>query len=201
MTAHDSPIVTARRQRLQEWLDANFDGKQALFIAATGINQGELSGLLRNKSFGEKKAEALEQQAKMPAGYLVYPFGLNRLAEDPASYHAELTTSQSVELDEATVTHALRAMQRICRRRGWEPTIEVVIEHAALFVDALTMYAGTEADTDQGAATVLAIHKGDGDDDAVRRTTPGEAGGEAGGERKAAPIQGAATAGRGKRKG
>lgn len=201
MTAHDSPIVTARRQRLQEWLDANFDGKQALFIAATGINQGELSGLLRNKSFGEKKAEALEQQAKMPAGYLVYPFGLNRLAEDGTPYHAELTQSQSVDLDEATVVHALRAMQRICRRRGWEPTIEVVIEHADLFVDALTMYADTEAETDQGAATVLAIHRGNGDGEEVRRTTAVQAGSEAGGERKAASAQGSATTGRGKRKG
>lgn len=202
MTAHDSPIVAARRQRLQEWIEANYEGKQTLFISATGINQGELSGLLRSKSFGEKKAEALEQQAKMPIGYLVYPFGLNRLAEEAPAYHTELTESQSVELDEATVVHALRAMQRICKRRGWEPTIEAVIEHAALFVDALTMYADTEAETDQGEATVLEIRgkKGNGDGEAVRREAGGKDGGEDGGEREAASTQGAAAPGRRGRK-
>ena len=72
---HDTPTVAARRKRLQEWIDARHEGVQAAFVAATGINQGELSALLKvdGKSFGEKKAASLEQAAKMPAGYLTTP--------------------------------------------------------------------------------------------------------------------------------
>jgi len=40
------------------------------FIDKTGINQGELSALLKNKSFGEKKARKLETDAGMPAYWL-----------------------------------------------------------------------------------------------------------------------------------
>jgi phage repressor protein C with HTH and peptisase S24 domain len=71
MPTEDSPVVAARRARLREWIDTYFSGKQADFVAVTGINQGELSGLLKTKSFGEKKAAALEIAAGMPAGYLV----------------------------------------------------------------------------------------------------------------------------------
>jgi len=66
----DTPAVARRRQRLQQWIDERFHGKQADFVRATGINQGELSGLLKEKSFGEKRAHSIEQAAGMPAGYL-----------------------------------------------------------------------------------------------------------------------------------
>ncbi len=66
----DTPAVARRRQRLQQWIDDRFNGKQADFVRATGINQGELSGLLKEKSFGEKRATSIEQAAEMPAGYL-----------------------------------------------------------------------------------------------------------------------------------
>ena len=199
MPAHDTPTVMARRQRLQEWIDSHFEGKQALFVAATGINQGELSGLLRNKSFGEKKAEALERKASMPAGYLVCPIGLNRLNDERATYHAPLTQSHSVELDEATVVHALRAMQRVCMRRGWSQTIESLVEHADTFVDALAMYAGTADEHDQGTAVVLESisNQGNGDDKRVRREPGGEAGGKTGSDREAPSVQATAAAGRG----
>lgn len=64
-----------RRQQLRLWIATHFAGKQADFINSTNdgisqINQGELSGLLSNKSFGEKRARRLEEQAKMPRGYL-----------------------------------------------------------------------------------------------------------------------------------
>lgn len=64
-----------RRIQLRKWIEQHFCGSQALFIAATNngekqINQGELSGLLREKSFGERRARSLEKQAGMPAGYL-----------------------------------------------------------------------------------------------------------------------------------
>lgn len=66
----DTPIVATRRRRLREWIDTHHRGSQAAFVMATTINQGELSGLLKDKSFGEKKAAAIEASANMPAGYL-----------------------------------------------------------------------------------------------------------------------------------
>jgi hypothetical protein len=76
--ARDTEIVVARRERLANWIDRKFRGSQEAFIAdALGrgykINQGELSALLRHKSFGEKKALKLEEQGAMPKGYLVHP--------------------------------------------------------------------------------------------------------------------------------
>lgn len=71
MAATDSDIVALRRTRLRTWIQENHDGIQASFVAAVGINQGELSGLLNGKkSFGEKKARSLEASARMPSGYL-----------------------------------------------------------------------------------------------------------------------------------
>lgn len=63
-------IVQNRRDRLRAWIDENCNGSQAQFVTVTGINQGELSGLLRQKSFGEKKARSLELAAGMPLGWL-----------------------------------------------------------------------------------------------------------------------------------
>ncbi|MCD9086219.1 S24 family peptidase [Stenotrophomonas sp. SY1] len=70
MRTDDTPAVATRRERLQQWINENHAGSQASFAAATGINQGELSGLLKRKSFGEKRAASLEIAAGMPAGYL-----------------------------------------------------------------------------------------------------------------------------------
>lgn len=67
---NDTPAVATRRARLRKWIDERHDGSQASFVAATGINQGELSLLLKDKSFGEKKADAIEAAAGMPRGYL-----------------------------------------------------------------------------------------------------------------------------------
>ncbi len=66
----DTPAVALRRERLQQWIDERFHGKQADFARATGINQGELSGLLKEKSFGERRAHSIERAAGMPPGYL-----------------------------------------------------------------------------------------------------------------------------------
>lgn len=63
-------VVETRRRRLREWIDAHYGGLQAAFKDDVGINQGELSGLLSSKSFGEKRARRLEQQARMPSFYL-----------------------------------------------------------------------------------------------------------------------------------
>lgn len=66
----DTAAVALRRKRLKQWIDERHDGVQAAFVASAGINQGELSGLLKNKSFGEKRAASLEAAAGMPPGYL-----------------------------------------------------------------------------------------------------------------------------------
>lgn len=49
--------IVLRRQNLKKWIDEKYKGVQANFVNATDINQGELSALLKNKSFGEKKHE------------------------------------------------------------------------------------------------------------------------------------------------
>ena len=75
MTDIKNPAAYNRRLQLRKWIDDRFGGVQAAFIASTNdgdkqLNQGELSGLLGQKSFGEKKARSLELQAGMPKGYL-----------------------------------------------------------------------------------------------------------------------------------
>lgn len=50
-----------RRRRLAELIRLHFEDTQKVFIDRTGINQGELSSLLRDKSFGSVKARSLEQ--------------------------------------------------------------------------------------------------------------------------------------------
>lgn len=91
--ARDTEIVAARRARLAEWIDRECGGSQTAFIAAAktrgyNVNQGELSALLKDKSFGENKAQTLEIQGAMPKGYLVHPllapfpqFAIRELAE------------------------------------------------------------------------------------------------------------------------
>ena len=69
----DSQIVALRRRNLRKWIDDEFGGVQAKFIAVTEINQGEVSSLLKSnssKSFGEKKARSIEALAGMPEMYL-----------------------------------------------------------------------------------------------------------------------------------
>lgn len=70
-----------RRANLKKWIDEKHEGKQASFIALTGINQGELSGLLNKKSFGEKKARSLEKQAGMPELWLDTPISESNVSD------------------------------------------------------------------------------------------------------------------------
>ena len=67
-----SPINIAelRRRNLREWIYRLHQGRQIDFVSATGINQGELSALLKNKPFGERKARKIEHSAGMPALWL-----------------------------------------------------------------------------------------------------------------------------------
>jgi len=63
-------VVKVRRERLWEWIEDKYKGIQAGFVEDTGINQGELSALLKDKSFGERKARNIEKMAGMPDGWL-----------------------------------------------------------------------------------------------------------------------------------
>lgn len=59
-----------RRDRLRQWIDEHFGGKQSAFVSAHSLNQGEISGLLKDKSFGSVKARNLESKTGMPERYL-----------------------------------------------------------------------------------------------------------------------------------
>lgn len=59
-----------RRHNLRCWIKRLHGGRQSAFAAAAGVNTGELSGLLKSKSFGEKKARKIEQDAGMSAMWL-----------------------------------------------------------------------------------------------------------------------------------
>ncbi len=61
-------VIDHRRARLAQLIEQY--GSQAEFVRQTGENQGEISALLKNKSFGEKKARKLEEKLKLPAGWL-----------------------------------------------------------------------------------------------------------------------------------
>lgn len=58
--------VAIRRQRLKALIRERYKGIQANMVRDTGINAGELSALMRDKYFGEKKARALEKQLGLP---------------------------------------------------------------------------------------------------------------------------------------
>jgi 3,4-dihydroxy 2-butanone 4-phosphate synthase/GTP cyclohydrolase II len=69
--------AATRRRMLKKWIDDRFNGRQSAFLEDIAsrhhekpLNQGELSSLLKDKSFGEKKARTLESQAEMPPRYL-----------------------------------------------------------------------------------------------------------------------------------
>lgn len=64
-----------RRARLAELLIERFGDSQKAFIDRTGINQGELSALLKEKPFGSTKARLLESQAGVHEGSLEEPPG------------------------------------------------------------------------------------------------------------------------------
>lgn len=61
-------IIQNRRARLAQLIEQY--GSQAEFVRKTGENQGEISALLKTKSFGEKKARKLEEKVGLPAGWL-----------------------------------------------------------------------------------------------------------------------------------
>lgn len=63
------------RARLQEFIDLHFEGRQSGLIDRIKINQGELSGLLKDKSFASAKARAIEGKAGLIPRCLDDPVG------------------------------------------------------------------------------------------------------------------------------
>jgi phage repressor protein C with HTH and peptisase S24 domain len=63
-------IQDIRRARLAQLIRERYDDSQASFVSQTGENQSEVSGLLKSKSFGEKKARKLEEKCGLPTGWL-----------------------------------------------------------------------------------------------------------------------------------
>lgn len=55
-----------RRRNLRQWIADKYGGQQTRFAEAIAINQGELSALLKNKSFGEKKPAKSNRRRKCP---------------------------------------------------------------------------------------------------------------------------------------
>lgn len=74
--------MQVRRDQLRAWIDSHYANARA-FCQAHGLNESEISQLLRTKSFGPRRARRLETQAKMPARYL----------EGPATASTSLTSN------------------------------------------------------------------------------------------------------------
>lgn len=69
MTNTDNPIVALRRQNLALLIATRYQS-QADFVQKSGQSQSEVSGLLKVKSFGEKKARAIEESCGLPTLWL-----------------------------------------------------------------------------------------------------------------------------------
>ncbi len=68
MDSHDR-AVEVRRTKLRQWIDTHFRSVKA-FADKYGLSQSDISGLLRNKSFGSRRARNLEAKVGMPPDYL-----------------------------------------------------------------------------------------------------------------------------------
>jgi len=90
-------MPSIRRARLALLIKDRFDGSQAKFVELTGENQGEVSALLRDKSFGEKKARKIELKCNLPMGWLDLP--LNASGRPGSISEAELPPGKWVSID------------------------------------------------------------------------------------------------------
>jgi len=90
-------ISDARRNHLREWIDTHYNGSQMDFSRSTGIRQAEVSQLLKDKSFGERRAASIEKAARMPKGYLVNPlsFAFVSSGEQTASAESALAPDEA----------------------------------------------------------------------------------------------------------
>jgi hypothetical protein len=134
-----NPAAENRRKQLRKWIKDHCGGSQAAFISSTNdgekqINQGELSGLLGKKSFGEKRARRLEQQAKMPTNYLekvsqpeppmiAEPQGLEQRRDHPVAWpFTRVSLSRLLELKRALGGH--KGVEAMC---DIDETLEITV--------------------------------------------------------------------------
>lgn len=61
--------MQVRRDQLRAWISTHYPSTRA-FCLAHGLNESEISQLLRTKSFGSRRARNLEEQTGMPLRYL-----------------------------------------------------------------------------------------------------------------------------------
>lgn len=143
MTDMKNPAAHNRRLQLRKWIDERFGGVQAAFIASTNdgekqLNQGELSGLLGVKSFGEKRARSLEKQAGMPNGYLDQPqdtyLTATKVAELNASDAATLTAPSAWPFARVSLRRLLDIKRHLGGHKGVDAMhdIDETLEMAVL---------------------------------------------------------------------
>lgn len=113
-------IETLRRQRLKALIDADYGGSKTAFIKKTGINQGELSLLLRYKVFGERRARNLEKAAGVPAMYLDTPDG----GPDPL---VRLITEQLNLLSKEDIQYVLDLCKLLAKKNSREARVEPTV--------------------------------------------------------------------------
>lgn len=90
-------IQDIRRARLAQLIQEKYEGSQAKFVDETGENQGEVSGLLRTKAFGEKKARKLEEKCGLPRGWFDIDPATETATETPAARPAQRPMLSVVE--------------------------------------------------------------------------------------------------------
>lgn len=111
-----SNLIEIRRKRLQQLLNEKFGGVQARFVDHTGINQGELSALLRVKSFGEKKARVIEAACSLPSGWL----DVMEASQDQANYSV---IPQHIDIG-GSMGHGVMLRDQPGQITGWKVTRE-----------------------------------------------------------------------------
>jgi hypothetical protein len=122
-------IQDTRRKRLALLIEQKFDGSQAKFVEHTGENQGEVSGLLRSKSFGERKARKIEAKCDLPKFWLDEDF-------DPASK----VMAMPPRIHQDQNTRANRAVALAPGEKIVEPEWMALIHVTQRELDLLTHY-------------------------------------------------------------
>lgn len=180
MPAKDSPTVTARRERLRDWIEAKF-GSQTAFVSKTRFNQGMLSALLKpdGKSFGEKVAASLEKISGMPAGYLVK--SLDPLPDPSQDGGLDLVTLQAALV---AVKKAIRAADVEVDLYSTAPLIAFAYREAAELPADATKAQLEEFDKHISGRLMSGVNHGEWQDEG-RTAGDGTAGAKAGKAKKA----------------
>jgi len=167
MASHHALIdMENRRRQLRAWIDTHFEGKQADFVRANNLNQGEISSLLRNKSFGGVKARNLEAACGMPTRYLEQPAGEqnDRGGSEQVASTVHLTGSLADQPEYAGQLSFLKRVPVIGVARmgdeGWYDEISTAPGHGDGHVEVLTRDKNAYALRVRGDSMAPAIRDG-----------------------------------------